>query len=77
MIFEIVSDRFFSQRWAALKEVSAVLAAAVGNGALDCQHHTPVLRAWRPLLTAELMAWIIIIIVTSVSGRQSNLRAPG
>jgi hypothetical protein len=35
MIFEIFSDRFFSQRWAALKEVSAVLAAAVGNGALD------------------------------------------
>ena len=34
-------DRFFSQRWAALNEVSAAVAAAVGKGALDCQHHTP------------------------------------
>ena len=71
-----LSDRFFSQRWAALNEVSAALAAAVGNGALDCQQHTPVLRAWRPLLTADLMAWIIDIIVTSLSGRQTNFLAP-
>jgi len=43
MNFEIsLSDRFVSQRWAALNEVSAAVAAAIGKGALDCcQHHTP------------------------------------
>jgi hypothetical protein len=36
MSFEIsLSDRFFSQRWAALKEVSAAVAAATGKGVLD------------------------------------------
>ena len=32
MIFRIsLSDRFFSQRWAALNEVSAAVAAAIGK----------------------------------------------
>ena len=31
MNFEIsLSDRFFSQRWAALNEISAAVAAAIG-----------------------------------------------
>jgi hypothetical protein len=35
MTFEIsLSDHFFSQRWAALKEVSAAVAAATGKGVL-------------------------------------------
>jgi len=36
---------FLSQRWAALKEVSAAVAAAIGKGALDCRlstRHTDV-----------------------------------
>jgi hypothetical protein len=62
----------FSQRWAALNEVSAAVAAAVGTGALDCQHYTPVVRACRPPLTADLMAWITDIIETSLLTRQTN-----
>jgi hypothetical protein len=41
MTSKLASDRFFSQRWAALNEVSAAVAAAIGQGALDCQHRTP------------------------------------
>jgi len=45
MNFESLSDRFVSQRWAALSEVFDTVAAAVGKGALDCQRRTPSLRA--------------------------------
>jgi len=33
----LISGRFFSQRRAALNEVSAAVAAAIGKGALDCR----------------------------------------
>ena len=37
MIFLFALRSLLSQRWAALNEVSAAVAAAIGTGALDCQ----------------------------------------
>jgi hypothetical protein len=39
MIYLSLSDRFSVNRWAALNEVSAAVAAAIGTGALDCHFH--------------------------------------
>jgi hypothetical protein len=53
------SDRFFSQRWAALKEVSAAVAAAIGKAHWNASLHasytdvpsTLDLTRWRGSLT--------------------------
>jgi hypothetical protein len=44
-----LSDRFFSQRWAALNEVSVAVAAAIGKGVFDNQLYTPGVQTCRPL----------------------------
>ena len=60
----------FSQRWAALNEVSAAVAAAIGLGALDCQPDTPAYR--RAVHSLKLsMAWITNIIVIALWLRQT------
>jgi len=48
MIFLFALRSLLSQRWAALKEVSAAVAAAIGIGALDLPAFTPAIRTCRP-----------------------------
>jgi hypothetical protein len=54
-----------------LYELSAALAGAFRNGALDCQHRTPNLRDMSYALTAHSMAWILNIIETTLPARQT------
>jgi hypothetical protein len=73
MNFDICSDRFFSQRWAALNDVFAAMAAAVGKAAsIASIAHRICGRAVHPG-PLILLAWIISIIKASLPGRQTNL----
>ncbi len=75
MNFEIsLSDRFVSQRWAALNEVSAAVAAAIGKGALGCQLRTPIFTGVPSTPSLSLGTWIKDIIVTALWGSQTAQR---
>jgi len=66
-----LSDRF-SQRWAALNEVPAALAATIGKAALDS---ASIARQANGLAVhssnTHLLAWITLIIVIPLWPRQS------
>ena len=77
MNFEIsLSDRFVGQRWAALNEVSAAVAAAIGKGALGCQLRTPTFTGVPSTSSLSLGTWIKNIIVIALWGSQTTLRLP-
>src|SRR5581483_3599483 len=53
MNFETSLSDHFSQRWAALNEVPAALAAAIGKARGSASRRTPGKRTCRPLLEHE------------------------
>ena len=62
LVFKIV---FVSQRWAALKEVFAALATAIGKGVTRLPHHTPGWGAPFTLI-AHSVAWIANSMITNI-----------
>jgi hypothetical protein len=67
IVFQIV---LVGQRWAALKEVFAAPADAVRKG--YCRITRRACGACSSTLFAHSMAWIVDIIETTLSGRQTD-----